>query len=345
VTTAIVPHNDIGATAERVLIDGDLSQLSPEDRVKYYNAVCNSVGLNPLTKPFEYIKLNGKLRLYALRDCTDQLRKIHRVSVRIVSRDRSDDLYIVTANASTADGREDESTGAVTIKNLAGEALANAIMKAETKAKRRVTLSICGLGMLDESEADSVPGAVRQPVGTLGGAVDLNDPNSDAYNKTTQGDRRKFLNAAKQLSWDDKDADFWLYRRAKATWDKVPRDEFHKILEEMANGEARLDQFPPEAAPVIPMTHEPKVHYAETPEAAAKLADTLQKASATFDVQPSVLLSSDQETRIRALAKGLGWDAARGKRFLAEEFAAAQVKDLTSRQADEAIAKLEAMTK
>ena len=40
-----------------------------------------------------------------------------------------------------------------------GEALANAYMKAETKAKRRVTLSICGLGMLDETEVETIPDA------------------------------------------------------------------------------------------------------------------------------------------------------------------------------------------
>jgi hypothetical protein len=37
------------------------------------------------------------------------------------------------------------------------------MMKAVTKAKRRVTLSICGLGMLDETEVDSVPGATPYP--------------------------------------------------------------------------------------------------------------------------------------------------------------------------------------
>ncbi len=37
-------------------------------------------------------------------------------------------------------------------------------MKAETKSKRRVTLSLCGLGMLDESEVETIPGAVRAPV-------------------------------------------------------------------------------------------------------------------------------------------------------------------------------------
>jgi hypothetical protein len=42
--------------------------------------------------------------------------------------------------------------------------MANALMKAETKAKRRVTLSICGLGMLDESEVESIPGAAVEPL-------------------------------------------------------------------------------------------------------------------------------------------------------------------------------------
>jgi hypothetical protein len=42
---------------------------------------------------------------------------------------------------------------------LKGDALANALMKAETKSKRRVTLSICGLGMLDETEVDTIPDA------------------------------------------------------------------------------------------------------------------------------------------------------------------------------------------
>ena len=43
--------------------------------------------------------------------------------------------------------------GVVSIAGLKGEALANAMMKAETKAKRRATLSICGLGWMDEVEA------------------------------------------------------------------------------------------------------------------------------------------------------------------------------------------------
>jgi hypothetical protein len=41
--------------------------------------------------------------------------------------------------------------------NLKGDALANALMKSETKAKRRVTLSIAGLGWLDETELETIP--------------------------------------------------------------------------------------------------------------------------------------------------------------------------------------------
>jgi hypothetical protein len=47
----------------------------------------------------------------------------------------------------------------VAIGTLRGDALANAIMKCETKAKRRLTLSLCGLGMLDESEIETVTDA------------------------------------------------------------------------------------------------------------------------------------------------------------------------------------------
>jgi len=142
---------------EKVVIGGDLSRLSPAQRTDYYAKVCTSLGLNPLTKPFDYITLNNKLTLYAKRDATDQLRSLHKISINIASREKIEDVYVVTAKAKNADGREDESTGAVNVGGLKGDALANAMMKAETKAKRRVTLSICGLGLLDESEIETIP--------------------------------------------------------------------------------------------------------------------------------------------------------------------------------------------
>lgn len=148
---------------EQVIIKGDLSKLTPQERTTYYMKVCDSIGLNPLTKPFEYIALNGKLVLYALKACTEQLRGIHDVSVTDLTETLVNDVFIVTAKVRNGAGRTDAAKGAVPIKGLQGENLANAMMKAETKAKRRATLSLCGLGWLDESEIESIPGAKVVP--------------------------------------------------------------------------------------------------------------------------------------------------------------------------------------
>ena len=158
--TAIATQQTTVALAiEQALVGGDLSRLPVDQRIEYYNAVCTSLGLNPLTKPFAYISLNGKLVLYALKDCTEQLRNLNRISLTIPNREVIEGVYVVTAHATRPDGRMDESTGAVSIEGLKGENKANALMKAETKAKRRVTLSICGLGMLDETEIETIPSA------------------------------------------------------------------------------------------------------------------------------------------------------------------------------------------
>lgn len=162
-TTAIAPRNGQTQPApeilERVIATGDLEQLTPTERVQYYQAVCSSIGLNPLTQPFQYLKLNGKLTLYATRAATDQIRAIQNVSVTLERVERIEDIYLVVVRATLPSGRTDASTGAVSIGGLKGEALANALMKAETKAKRRCTLSACGLGWLDESEVGSIPNA------------------------------------------------------------------------------------------------------------------------------------------------------------------------------------------
>lgn len=137
----------------KVLLQGDLAGLNPNEKEQYYRAVCESLGLNPLTKPFEYLKFNGKEILYAAKNCAEQLRQLHDISIEIVSREKiGEDLLLVTARAKNKEGRTDESIGALDVKGLTGQNLGIAMMKAETKAKRRVTLSICGLGMLDESE-------------------------------------------------------------------------------------------------------------------------------------------------------------------------------------------------
>lgn len=152
---ATIQHDGMAAM-EAVIAKGDLSKLTPDERVQYYAATCRSMGLNPLTQPFQYLTLQGKTVLYAGRTATDQLRKIHGVSIEVVSKERIEDVYVVTVKAWTPDGRQDTEIGAVAIGNAKGEQLANVLMKAETKAKRRATMSICGLGWMDETEVETV---------------------------------------------------------------------------------------------------------------------------------------------------------------------------------------------
>ena len=83
--TAVAPTDIM----ESVIVKGDLSKLTSDERVKYYNAVCRSVGLNPLTQPFAFMNLSGKYILYAKRDATDQLRALHNVAVEEMTRDRA----------------------------------------------------------------------------------------------------------------------------------------------------------------------------------------------------------------------------------------------------------------
>ena len=148
---------------ESVLVAGDLAKLTGDQRLAYYQRLCESLGLNPLTQPFQYLQLSGKLVLYATKSCTEQLRQLHGVSITGVTSAQVGDVYTVTATAQDKAMRTDCATGAVAIAGLKGDALANGLMKAETKAKRRVTLSLCGLGILDESEIETIPGAVRMP--------------------------------------------------------------------------------------------------------------------------------------------------------------------------------------
>jgi hypothetical protein len=163
---------DGAALAEQVVIKGDLSKLTEADRMAYYTEVCRSLGLNPLTRPFEYISLNGKLTLYATRAAGDQLRAVRGITITGLVPSQIGDLFVVVASGRDRTGRDDSSTGAVSIKGLGGEALANAMMKAETKAKRRLTLSLAGLGWSDETEVVDIPGATVEPPVSLAERVE-----------------------------------------------------------------------------------------------------------------------------------------------------------------------------
>jgi hypothetical protein len=202
---------------EKVLIGGDLAALSPQDRMAYYSAVCRSLGLNPLTRPFDYIELwdsarrHRRLTLYAKKDATDQLRKLHGISIPQdqITTEMIGGVFVVRAAAQSADGRTDTDVGAAAVEGLQGESLANAIMKAYTKAKRRVTLSICGLGWLDETEIDSIPHA------TASSTVAVAASNSISTDSQAPLDAQRISELCSALGRTPDQLDQWCARKFK----------------------------------------------------------------------------------------------------------------------------------
>jgi hypothetical protein len=150
------------AALAHVLGSGDLSQLNNGERVGHYLRLCRSLGLNELSRPFDWIYFKGgegepeKLALYPNQSCAAQLRRQHHMRVQITRREVVGELFVCEATAYTPDGREDVASKYVPLTNrygrLKGTMLANAMMKAETGAKRRVTLSMVGLASPPDAE-------------------------------------------------------------------------------------------------------------------------------------------------------------------------------------------------
>jgi hypothetical protein len=151
-------------TMLKLVTQGDCSGLNADQKLQYYKARCDAAGLDTRATPFQFIKLQGKDVLYATKSCTDQLTAVHKLTSHIIEQRTEDGIRIVSVRVRNPDGRELDDIGAVSIKGLQGDALCNGLMKAVTKAKRRATLSFCGLGMLDESELETIPAAALAPV-------------------------------------------------------------------------------------------------------------------------------------------------------------------------------------
>lgn len=170
-----------------LILKGDISGLNSTQRVQYVTNLCQRIGLDPLTQPFKILKLQGKEVLYADKGCAQQLCKVYQISTEVTKREKIEDIYIVTVRATGKDGRFTDEDGAVTIGASKGDILCNAMMKAVTKAKRRAVLAYCGLGMLDETEIETIPKAVT---------IELPNPEEEAkieLDKKIQAMRRAIM--------------------------------------------------------------------------------------------------------------------------------------------------------
>lgn len=216
------------AAIEKALMAGDISKMDSHTRVQFYLALCHSTGLNPLTRPFITMKgQDGSMQWYPTSGACEQLRKVHHVSIALLSRERSDDgLYCVTVKACLPGGRQEESQGVVYVGGLKGQDLANALMRCESKAKRRATLAICGLGisLAEEETGPVVPFNVQSGEMTLP---------SQPEAETLLHDVSQWFRTLPKVHWEPV---------AQAIWGVTRHEMPHLGLEELRAGWHLIDQ-------------------------------------------------------------------------------------------------------
>lgn len=196
---------------DSIVLRGDLSGLAPKDRARFYVQVCNGLGLNPAAKPFDFLRLNGKEVLYANKNAGDQLAAIHRVNRKIIDGPKIVDLagtklVLAVCEASLPNGRIETATATVPLVDPI-----NVLMKAETKAKRRATMSILGLAILDEMELETIPANVKEP----GGGIDLSVLDAEAVDEPRQIDPPN----EQPASWSSDLADCGTLADVRACWE------------------------------------------------------------------------------------------------------------------------------
>lgn len=139
----------------------DSRSLTPEDRAAYVAEICRALKLNPLTRPVQFLALQGREVLYLTRGATDQLAARHGLNRETLE---GPDFRVMEGvkvafckvKASLPTGRYEVATATLKMASPADD-----LMKVETKAKRRATLSILGIGLLSEEEAESIPASER----------------------------------------------------------------------------------------------------------------------------------------------------------------------------------------
>ncbi len=147
----------------------DLDQLTEAQKQTYAASAAEHFGLDPALNPFDFIWMiqeSGyrKLCLYARRGTTDILRDKNKISIISLTQHDGPGYVSFTAVGEIPSGRREIAVGSHSIEGLRGEALAAAIMTAQTRALRRLTLQFVGVGILDVSEVNAPVENEQKPV-------------------------------------------------------------------------------------------------------------------------------------------------------------------------------------
>jgi hypothetical protein len=137
----------------------DLESMSEPQRQDYIRNVCKHMGVpdNLNLVALTYVDDGegpSRLVAYAKRGATENVRNSLAIKISALTNQMIGGSIVFTATAVSGTGRQEISTGSKFIDGLTGTALDDAIMTAQTRALRRVTLQFIGAGVLDESEVN-----------------------------------------------------------------------------------------------------------------------------------------------------------------------------------------------
>lgn len=140
-------------------IEHDLGKLSNEAREQYLRDASVYFKLDPNLNALDTIWMpddrgTNKLVAYARKGTTDILRGIHGIDVMSLVKEDGPGYVAFTATGKDKLGRQEIAMGAHSIAGLMGERHAYAVMTAQTRALRRLTLQFVGGGLLDSSEVN-----------------------------------------------------------------------------------------------------------------------------------------------------------------------------------------------
>jgi len=149
-----------------LLLHGDYGKLSPAQRNVLLLKLCETHGLDPLTKPFMYIAVDGRKILYASRSAADGIAKnkgLSEIGHEFVETPSGTIVIVKVATPEWLEsdgkrGRMKEGFSAIP-SGATGSGWVNAVKKAHTQANRRAILALEAPGFMDESEISDIPGA------------------------------------------------------------------------------------------------------------------------------------------------------------------------------------------
>jgi len=135
----------------------DLESLTESQRQEYVKAVCQHMGVPDNIGLVSLTQLDdgegpSRLVAYAKRGATEIVRSKLQINITNLTHQMVGGSIVFTATAIAVDGHQEISTGSKYVDGLTGHDLDDAIMTAQTRALRRVTLQFIGAGVLDESE-------------------------------------------------------------------------------------------------------------------------------------------------------------------------------------------------